>query len=117
MAYVRLFPHYSHLDSLRELEDKVNDESSTAQVGELERMLFAPDPITGCPRSDIAAIMSKDLSPEIRDYINSTLMRAIPSSSAPDADTALAGIRDRRESVEAYADRLREFMETSKGLK
>lgn len=117
LGTVTLFPHYRHLKSVP-VSKQIQDFESfgISNLKEIERMLFAPDPVTGIPRSDIAAIMSKDLSPEIRDYINNVVMHnGNPNPSpAPDADMALVSIKDRRESVVHYAERLQSFFKDSK---
>lgn len=80
----------------------------------LQALIFAPDPQTGIPRSDLAAVMSKDTASEIRQYITDNLLRARSDSasvgsSSSDADFVLSSMRNRGESIEAYADRLREL--------
>lgn len=76
------------------------------------KLIFAPDPCTGLPRSDLAIMLSKDSAPEVARYIQETLQRPLHDSgpaSAPDADTALDTMRNRSEDFVAYAERLREL--------
>ena len=81
---------------------------------ELTESIFAPDPLTGVPRSDIALMMSKDTRPEVAQYIRDTLQQPRQSISTDDPDFALSTIKDRRESIQAYADRLRSMFQSPK---
>lgn len=79
----------------------------------LQELIFAPDPITGIPRSDLAFIMSKDASPEVAMYIRDTLMKPTQSTSVTtDADFALDSVKSRYESVEEYATRIRDILDS-----
>lgn len=77
---------------------------------ELTKLIFAPDPVTGIPRSDLAVVMSKDTAPEVAQYIRDNLLSPMPESvsAGDDADLALAGIKQRDVSFEDYANGLRE---------
>lgn len=90
-------------DSISVEEDKDN----------ILSLIFAPDPLTGFPRSDLALIMSKDAAPEVSQYIRETLMKPISDigpSGAPDADTALDTMRAKNEGLTEYAERLRSIV-------
>lgn len=77
---------------------------------ELIKLIFAPDPVTGIPRSDLAVVMSKDTAPEVAQYIRDNLLTPLPDSvsAGDDPDLAIAGIKQRDVSFEDYAKGLRE---------
>lgn len=105
---VERYPHY-RLDSNQYPISRRRSHKCVEQPSdELVRTLFAPDPVTGVPRSDIAIVMSKDTSPEVSQYIRDTLMRPLPASSScgDDADFALESVKSESESLTEYCDRL-----------
>ena len=109
------FREFRHMDDSRlvvETIDYIPSESDVVrQEDSVINLIFAPDPDTGVPRSDLALMFSKDKSPEIAQYIQDTLMRPVnDGSGAPDADTALEFMCSRSERVEDYANRLREIV-------
>lgn len=118
------FPNYSHLSredydkmiaSSIESAKRTNVESSNVEQDSLISFIFAPDPSTGVPRSDLAFSMSKDTSPEVSQFIRDTLQRPIESGErTDDPDLALDTIKSRSESLSQYADRLREIVTKDK---
>lgn len=77
-------------------------------------LIFAPDPATGNPSSDLA-LTTRTSSPELQRYISSVLHRPVPSSAGiDDPDLALDMQKDPFESFEVYANRLREIVNQSK---
>lgn len=83
---------------------------------DIMHLIFAPDPLTGMPRSDLAVIMSKDSAPEVAKYIQDTLLRPVVTegpSGTMDADEALDAMRNHGESFETYANRIRELAQKS----
>lgn len=84
--------------------DKTQDETL--------KMIFAPDPLTGCPRSDLAIIMSKDSRPEISEFIRNTLMQPLGKQSRTEnPDDAIELTRSRGETLQAYGDRLKAIVQ------
>lgn len=76
-----------------------------------EKLIFAPDPVTGVPRSDLAFVVNSKTRPEVLQYIQNTLQRPLQDSVVgSDPDMAIASIRGRKESFTAYADRIREII-------
>lgn len=72
--------------------------------------IFAPDPVTGIPRSDLAIVMSASSAPEISQYIRDQLMRPRDNVvSTDDAQMALDMTMTKKDSLESYASRLREL--------
>ena len=107
---IRNLPHYSFVENAAYVGRKVEKKTEIDDHDPLLDIIFAPDPLTGVPRSDLALIMSKDTSPEVSRFIQDTLMRpGDPLSSVDDPDFALDACRQRGESDLAYADRLREL--------
>lgn len=84
----------------------------------IQAEIFAPDPETGFPRSDIALMLNKDTAPEIRQYIQDNILRAIPGtadfgSDDASADLALQMVKTRHESLVQYSNRLRDIVASS----
>lgn len=76
--------------------------------------IFAPDPITGKPRSDLHFIYSKDSNPIVQEYIKNTLCQAHESETSFDnPDDALELMKSRLETNQQYVQRLEEIF--SKG--
>lgn len=72
--------------------------------------IFAPDPVTGIPRSDLAIVLSKCSAPEISQYIRDQLMRPVDTGvSCDDAQLALDMTMTKKDSFESYASRLKEL--------
>ena len=106
-SFAGLFPHLSveqiervNAPIVREYKQVDNNDPTSQILG----VIFAPDPETGMPRSDIAIYMSEKTNPQVRDYINKFLMNQLPDSPTMvhDDDTALDGVIDRR--VQSFAD-------------
>lgn len=74
--------------------------------------IFAPDPITLNPRSDLHFMYSRDSSPVVADFISKTLANARSSESGTeDPDVAIEFAQRRRETSIEYANRLFDFFE------
>lgn len=72
--------------------------------------IFAPDPVTGIPRSDLSVVLSKSSAPEIGQYIRDQLMRPVETGvSIDDAQLALDMTMTKKDSLESYASRLKEL--------
>lgn len=110
------FPEYSHLTDLVEVggfsePSSFNAESQDSEQKALFDTIFAPDPVTGNPMSDLAIVMSRDARPEVAQFIRDTLMSPVSDgSSIGDADFALDATKSRLESIESYATRLRDIV-------
>lgn len=114
LRIVKKYPEYYNVElteeSLKpvELSGDIVDNSSDS---DLMNVIFAPDPLTGFPRSDLAIVMSKDSNPVISEYIHDTLMKVKETgAAAPDADAAIVGVKSRNETFEEYANRLKELV-------
>ena len=95
---LRAFPEYSHITEEKLSKDfkSLVPDNKGLELDDIQRVIFAPDPKTGIPRSDLGIILSKDSRPEVADYIQRSLMGFLPSSPSTDsADDALVGVKSR----------------------
>lgn len=103
----------------RKLDNRHEDLRSEEILIEQDKLIteiFAPDPVTLNPRSDLHFMYSRDSSPVVADYISKTLaVSRTPDSGSEDPDVAIEFAQGRRESSIAYANRLFDFFEN--GLK
>lgn len=106
----KAFPDYSDMPDKRFKKTFYVAPFEVLQVDEIGSLIFAPDPRTGIPRSDLAMIMSKSARPEVAEYIRQNLQRSLPDSARSDnPDDALRLTKNVHESLEAYGNRLREI--------
>lgn len=80
-------------------------------------IIFAPNPVTGLPQSDIGIILSKDKNPEIANYIKENLLSSRSSSSTDDVDEALATVKTPSMSMSVYKKGLINFINSHKDVK
>ena len=74
--------------------------------------IFAPDPKTGMPRSDLHIMLSGSLDPTTQEYIRRTLMQSLPSEVGhDDPDVVLDTARKHGEEINAYVQRLAKYVE------
>lgn len=84
--------------------------SSQPEQDDIIGTIFAPDPVTGIPRCDLAIVMSKSSAPEIGQYIRDQLMRPVDTGlSCDDAQLALDMTMTKKDSLDTYASRLKEL--------
>lgn len=80
---------------------------------EMVSLLYAPDPVTKLPSSDIAMMMKNKDNPEVQRYIQQRIQIHHDSVAGSDsADDALSAIRRYKEDVVSYANRLRDNFKT-----
>lgn len=91
---------------------KVVDRETSEQVDPILTEIFAPDPVTGIPRSDCYYVMSKDKNPVISQYINDVLMQSHSNVSPAlgSADDALLTVKTASVSVEDYKKNLKSLL-------
>lgn len=83
-------------------------------VDPLTAIIFANDPVTGIPQSDLAMIMAKDTSPEISQYIRDNLLKPLPTSESTDnPNEAISFMRHKGEDLMSYSERLRTMVTES----
>lgn len=76
-------------------------------------VIYAPDPFTGLPQSDIAVYLSDKVDPAIREFVASQLMTPNPNPKGVDdanSDILFDLVRHDGESVSDYAVRVREIV-------
>lgn len=76
---------------------------------ELLSVIYAPDPRTGLPSSDVAMLMKNKDNPEVQRYIQQRIQihhESVAGAQSP--DDAIQAIRKYREDVVSYANRLRD---------
>lgn len=105
------------LKSFRQIKDNPTVKSrivKSVQYGDenLQKIIFACDPITGVPRSDLQYMMSQDSSPEIAEYVRRNYLQQNKSvnSKTEDADSAIEMVQERRETLSNYAERLKDVV-------
>lgn len=87
---------------------KVSSKKDDA-ASQLCSIIFAPDPVTKLPKSDIALYLDPNVDPAIREFIQVNLLKENPSTDGvPDefSDMLVDLIRGEDESVAAYAQRI-----------
>lgn len=92
---------------------KVKRSDTIDQTEVLLDSIFCVDPKTGFPTSDITAFLSDKVSPEVKMFIQSQLLRpnrSVGSSSDLDEDTLAMLSRGHNESLDSYKDRLMDFI-------
>jgi len=118
---INKFPEFRHIDV--SCIPQYSDSSDLVPVSddkELEQVIFAPDPITGIPRSDLGLIMSKDTAPEVSQYIRDHLMQPASTpqllgSDDDSANLALASVKLTSQSFDDYAEGLRKLVSVDSG--
>lgn len=111
--FLRQFPEFSSLS------DEDYNKSHSLEVNreclptdDVLQLIFAPDPVTGIPRSDLAVMMSRDSQSEIAQYIRDVLLSPVQSNPGiDDSDFALEATKSRGESLAVYAERLRDIVQ------
>lgn len=76
-------------------------------------VIYAPDPLTGLPQSDVAVYLSDKVDPAIREFVASQLMSPNPNPQGVDdanSDILFDLVRQDGESVADYAVRVREIV-------
>lgn len=106
----KTFPDFSEMPEKRFKKTFYHAPFETLQVDEIGSLIFAPDPRTGIPRSDLAIILSNSARPEVAEYIRQNLQRTLPDSERfANPDDALRFTKNVHESLEAYGERLRKI--------
>ena len=106
------FPAFRFIGSpcvvdVTEVEFKNDSENQLLDV------IYAPDPFTRLPQSDIAVYLSDKVDPAIREFVASQLMTPNPNPQGVDdanADILFDLVRQDNESVADYAVRIRDIV-------
>lgn len=97
------------------IKDEVVEDSDPNKA--ILEAVYALDPVTRLPTGDIMCYLSSTTPPELKEYIMSNLMVDTSSQALPslpeglDDDTAFALARKNTESLDAYRQRITQFME------
>lgn len=84
-------------------------------------MIYAPDPLTGRPRSDLGTYLSENTNPLVRDFIERQLRTDFSqyNQNVPadiDEGTIALLTRDRTETVEEYVGRVNSYADLNKRI-
>lgn len=116
---INRFPEYADLD-VSKIKVHVDEvpQIDDDKVDELQKLIFAPDPRTGLPQSDLGIVLSKDSNPEIAQYIRDHLMtKNVSQSQSQNVDEVLASTKTFNESYETYRNRLVSFISKNNDIK
>ena len=97
-------------------------ESEDVEKQSLLNMIYDINPETGLPSNDIGVVLNKHASPEVLQFIKDNLMSDVSKSAVSpvrdgiDEDTAFTLMRGQNESRNDYISRVRNFLDTEKGI-
>lgn len=88
LDFINKIPRFANLqsnESVNAFTDEIESKDSA-----IVKLVYAPDPVTGLPCSDLAFILDKNQSEDVKNYIRNNLINPLaPSSGIADKDTAL----------------------------
>lgn len=113
--------NFSHTDGIKptvELKSREVILKERREADNVIDMVFAPDPKTGLPCSDISMYLSSKTPPQVRDFIQQNIMgEGLPLQKAPEGitDDDLHYLTRRgNETADEYAGRISRYMVTQK---
>lgn len=92
---------------VEEIEEKQSADNQVLDV------IYAPDPFTRLPQSDVAVYLSDKVDPSIREFVASQLLTPNPEVKGVDdanSDILFDLVRQDGESVQDYAVRIRDIV-------
>ena len=92
---------------VEEIEEKQSSDNQVLDV------IYAPDPFTRLPQSDVAVYLSDKVDPAIREFVASQLLTPNPNPQGVDdsnSDILFDLVRQDGESVADYAVRIRDIV-------
>lgn len=103
---------YKNGDSLPVEDFKVENDN-------VFRLIYAPDPLTGRPRSDLGVYLSENTSPVVRDFIERQLRTdfsgRVPKVPEGLSDNDIAYLtKDSAETVDDYCSRVSDYLHMQK---
>lgn len=105
------FQGYTDNDIVKSSNDVPQSNVDIVQQDSLLQEIFAPDPVTGKPRSDLHFVYSKDYNPVVSEYIRQNLARPINVGTVlDDPEDALILTKSRFEDLQEYSQRLQEII-------
>lgn len=112
---ILLFPEYRDMsldDINNPVEPFIEEVQENKETKKLKSIVYAINPVTGHPSSDIATVMSKDTNPEVARYIRDNLLQSRTDSPGTlDADEALASVKTQAMSTDEYQSQLLRFID------
>lgn len=110
----KLFPEYGSLSDDR-LNKRLYTDPESVSINDrpdnLMSVIFAPDPETGLPRSDLAYVKSTDKNPEVAQYVRDNLLQSHESGGTLDVDEALATVKTKSMSETDYKNQLLRYID------
>lgn len=96
------------------IEREVVEHTTTADL--ILQQIYAPDPVTRLPCSDITCFLSSDTPVEVRNFIEQNLMKPMTAeqvgiSADVDSDTIAELTRGVNEDAHVYAERVSTYMQ------
>lgn len=96
------------------IEREVVEHTTTADL--ILQQIYAPDPVTRLPNSDITCFLSSDTPVEVRNFIQQNLMSPMTAeevgiSDKVDSDTIAELTRGVNEDAHVYAERVSVYMQ------
>lgn len=76
--------------------------------------IFAEDPLTGKPASDLSVVFSSNTPEDVRQYIRSVLAQSQKTlRAAPDQETSEVSVKRAFETRQQYINRITEFVQSN----
>lgn len=110
---------FSQVADYKDIDTSIGEpiivEKPAKENNEVFRMIYAPDSLTGRPRSDLGTYLGDNTSPVVRDFIERQLRTDFSGnvSSVPDgiSDADIAYLtKDKNETVSDYQNRVQKYM-------
>ena len=110
---------FSQVADYKDIDTSIGEplkvEKLEQENNEVFRMIYAPDPLTGRPRSDLGTYLGENTSPVVRDFIERQLRTDFSGnvSSVPDgiSESDIAYLtKDKNETVSDYQVRVQKYM-------
>lgn len=96
-----------------EIPRKFDSSSSVDENENILNEIYAPDPNTGFPRSDISVILSRSTDPVVKEFVAKVIMSPNNSSNYGDnSDVALELVPQLGETEDMYIDRLKDIIKS-----
>lgn len=107
--YIRNFTEFHNLADVPIQRVIVPSLAPVKKQDEMISLIYAPDPVTGLPSSDVGMLLKHQDRPEIQRYIQQRLQFAHESVKGVDnPDDALSAIRAYKEDIRSYAQRMKD---------
>lgn len=109
------------LRDLSPVDKKLLPKTDVSDKDNVFGMIYAPDPLTGRPRSDLGTYLSENTNPLVRDFIERQLRTDFSQYNANvpadiDAGTIALLTRDRNETIDEYVGRVNSYADLNKRI-